>query len=196
VSNLARWFTTQWLNTDHEDQMLELLAADLDVGDGTTTVIETTYFVLALAQAYSDPEKYRTGASLGWLRKLGEALAMGKGTRLGGIANISENHWIAFTIDTEAQVVGYGDGFRSAVPSGLRSHVDWWISQNLGLQFKWTDLPIPKQIDPHSCGILAYFSLAHWVDSKRFPLPKSTIAAMADERVKMFLRVVEHHERK
>ncbi|KAJ7683728.1 hypothetical protein B0H14DRAFT_3058758 [Mycena olivaceomarginata] len=29
VDNLACWFTTNWLNTDHEDQMLELLAADL-----------------------------------------------------------------------------------------------------------------------------------------------------------------------
>ncbi|KAJ7883901.1 hypothetical protein B0H14DRAFT_2701270 [Mycena olivaceomarginata] len=26
VDNLACWFTTNWLNTDHEDQMLELLA--------------------------------------------------------------------------------------------------------------------------------------------------------------------------
>ncbi|KAJ7835326.1 hypothetical protein B0H14DRAFT_2590319 [Mycena olivaceomarginata] len=29
ISNLALWFTTEWLNTDHEDTMLEILADDL-----------------------------------------------------------------------------------------------------------------------------------------------------------------------
>ncbi|KAJ7843603.1 hypothetical protein B0H14DRAFT_3688863 [Mycena olivaceomarginata] len=178
ISDLASWFTTDWLNTDHMDQLLELLAADLGGGNGSTVVVETTYFVLKLAQAYSDPEEYRTGVGFEWLRQLGETLAMGKRTRMGGIANISDNHWIALAIDTEAETIGYGDG--------LRSHIDWWIHQHLGLQFKWTDLPIPKQIDAHSCGVLAYLSLAHWADTKRFPLLKSTTAAMADERLKNF----------
>ncbi|KAJ7683823.1 hypothetical protein B0H14DRAFT_3058473 [Mycena olivaceomarginata] len=35
IDNLACWFTTKWLNTDHEDQMLELLAADLGLSDGS-----------------------------------------------------------------------------------------------------------------------------------------------------------------
>ncbi|KAJ7358430.1 hypothetical protein DFH08DRAFT_687019 [Mycena albidolilacea] len=192
VSSLARWFTTEWLNTDHEDQMLELLAADLELGDGSTSTIQTTYFVHALAQAYSNPEMYRTGTGFRWLRRLGEAFAMHKHNRLGAIANINDNHWIALTIDCEAEVIGYGDGFRRTVPSGLRSHLDWWLHQHLGIQFQWTDLPIPKQTDPHSCGILAYFSLAHWFDSQRFPLPNPTAAVMAEERMKMFLRVVEH----
>ncbi|KAJ7707012.1 hypothetical protein B0H14DRAFT_2646979 [Mycena olivaceomarginata] len=110
-----------------------------------------------------------------------EALAMGKGTRLGGIANISENHWIAFTIDTEAQVVGYGMG--SAAP------------YRRACARMSTDLPIPKQIDPHSCGILAYFSLATGLTANAFRCQINN-RCMADERVKMFLRVVEHHERK
>ncbi|KAJ6543745.1 hypothetical protein DFH09DRAFT_1390325, partial [Mycena vulgaris] len=193
VSDLASWLTTDWLNTDHMDQLLELLAADLGGGNGSTVVVETTYFVLKLAQAYSDPEEYHTGVGFEWLRQLGETLVMGKRTRVGGIANIGNNHWIALAIDTEAEIIGYGDGFRNAVPSRLRSHVDWWIHQHLGLQFKWTDLPISKQIDAHSCGVLAYSSLAHWADAKHFPLPKSTTAAMADERLKIFLRLIERH---
>jgi hypothetical protein len=50
------------------------------------------------------------------------------------------------------------------------------------------------QIDAHSCGVLAYLSLAHWADTKRVPLLKSTTAAMADERLKIFLRLVGRHE--
>ncbi|KAJ7911183.1 hypothetical protein B0H13DRAFT_1614866, partial [Mycena leptocephala] len=140
-------------------------------------------------------EEYRTGIGFEWLRQLGEKLAIGKRARVGGIANISDNHWIALAIDTEAESIGYGDGFRDAVPSRLRSHVYWWIHQHIGLQFKWMDLPIPKQIDGHSCGVLAYLSLAHWADTKHFPLPKSTMVAMADERLKIFLLLVELHKR-
>jgi hypothetical protein len=33
VENLVVWFTTDWLNADHEDQMLELLAADLGLSE-------------------------------------------------------------------------------------------------------------------------------------------------------------------
>ncbi|KAJ7362739.1 hypothetical protein DFH08DRAFT_841388 [Mycena albidolilacea] len=124
ISDLASWFTTDWLNTDHMDQLLELLAADLGGGNGSTVVVETTYFVLKLAQAYSDPEEYRTGVGFEWLRQLGETLAMGKRTRMGGIANISDNHWIALAIDTEAETIGYGDGFHNTIPSRLRSHID------------------------------------------------------------------------
>jgi hypothetical protein len=81
--------------------------------------------VLKLAQAYSDPEEYRTGVGFKWLRQLGETLAMGKRTRVGGIANISDNHWIALAIDTEAETIGYGDGFHNTIPSRLQSHIDW-----------------------------------------------------------------------
>ncbi|KAK6975031.1 hypothetical protein R3P38DRAFT_2811170 [Favolaschia claudopus] len=59
VENLTHWFTKDWLNTDHEDHLLELLAAELGISDGSTSCIQTTYFVLALAQAYENPTEYR-----------------------------------------------------------------------------------------------------------------------------------------
>jgi hypothetical protein len=36
VEDLALWLTNNWLRTDNEDQMLELLAADLGLSDGST----------------------------------------------------------------------------------------------------------------------------------------------------------------
>ncbi|KAJ7369145.1 hypothetical protein DFH08DRAFT_645589, partial [Mycena albidolilacea] len=145
VESLARWFTTDWLNTDHEDQMLELLSADLDLSDGSTSTIETTYFVLALAQAYSDPEKYRTSQRFRWLRKLGTVFAMRDRDRLGAIVNIHNNHWVALTIDCTKNIVGYGDGFRGKPPSTLHTHLDWWLFQHLGVEFTWKDIPAAKQ---------------------------------------------------
>ncbi|KAJ6525402.1 hypothetical protein B0H19DRAFT_903606, partial [Mycena capillaripes] len=194
--DLALWLTTDWLKTDNEDQMLELLAADLGLSDGSTSAIETTYFVIALAQAYSNPDAYRTSSRFGWLRRLGTSFATKDRKRLGTIGNIADNHWITLIVDCEKGIIGYGDGFGSKAPASLRKHLDWWLFEHLATEYRWTDIPVPKQLDGHSCGIMAYFALAYWFDKKRFPLPTSTAASMADERIKMFLRIVERHERK
>ncbi|KAJ7307002.1 hypothetical protein DFH08DRAFT_720203, partial [Mycena albidolilacea] len=196
ISDLADWFTTDWLRTDHEEQMLELLASDLGLSDGSTSCIQNTYFVKALAEACSDPEKYRTARKFGWLRRLGASFATKDRTRLGTIANKNESHWVTLTIDCDKKAVGYGDGFRAKPSSTLREHVNWWLSEHLGMDFKWSDIPVATQKDPHSCGILGYFDLAHWFDPERFPLPQSTAASMADERIKIFLRIVERHQKK
>ncbi|KAJ7917809.1 hypothetical protein B0H13DRAFT_2440292 [Mycena leptocephala] len=171
IDALALWFTTDWLRTDHEDQMLELLASDLGLSDGSTSCIQNTYFVKSLAHAYSNPEAYRTDNRFGWLRRIGASFATKNRTRLGTIANKNENHWVTLAIDSEKKV-------------------------HLALVFKWTDIPVAKQNDPHSCGILSYFNLAHWFDSERFPLPECISASMAEERIKMFLQIVGRHEKK
>ncbi|KAJ6533333.1 hypothetical protein DFH09DRAFT_1325830 [Mycena vulgaris] len=63
ISDLVLWFNKKWLRTDHEDGMLETLADDLGLSDSDGDTIWSTYFVLALAQAYANPDKYRTAAS-------------------------------------------------------------------------------------------------------------------------------------
>ncbi|KAF8135951.1 hypothetical protein K438DRAFT_1997082 [Mycena galopus ATCC 62051] len=105
-------------------------------------------------------------------------------------------HWVTLTIDCEKKIIGYGNRFRTNAPASLRKHLDWWLFEHLGVDFEWTTIPMAKQNDPHSCGILAYFAPAHWFTSERFLLPKCTAASMAEERIKMFLRVVECHGRK
>ncbi|KAJ7037117.1 hypothetical protein C8F04DRAFT_953189, partial [Mycena alexandri] len=196
VDELALWFTTEWLNSDHEDQMLELLASDLGLTDGSTDCIQSSFFTQSLARAYSSPDEYRTDPGLAWLRRVGASFATKDRTRLGTITNKDENHWVTLGIDCEKEHVGYGDGFRGKPSPTLRKHLDWWLFEHLGAKFKWVDIPVAKQNDPHSCGILAYFDLAHWFDSERFLLPKCTVASMADERLKMFLRIVERHKEK
>ncbi|KAF8133473.1 hypothetical protein K438DRAFT_1451162, partial [Mycena galopus ATCC 62051] len=193
VDNLALWFTRDWLKTEHEDQMLELLASDLGLSDRSTSSISPTYLVRALARAYSNPETYRSAQQFRWLRRLGQSFATKARNRLGTIANENENHWVALTIDCEKHLIGYGNGFGNRASPSLRKHLKWWLFEHLGVEFKWKDIPVVKQTDPHSCGILAYSALAHWFDEERFPLPKCTAASMADERIKMFLRVVERH---
>ncbi|KAJ7310787.1 hypothetical protein DFH08DRAFT_756992, partial [Mycena albidolilacea] len=196
ISDLVVWFNKKWLRTDHEDGMLEILADDLGLSDGDGDTIWSTYFVLALAQAYANPDKYRTAASFQWLRGLGQGFAMGTRRRLGTVANKDDEHWVALAIDSETKTVAYGDGFRKRVPKDLRRHIDWWLFEHLAIEFRWTDLPIPEQHDSHSCGVLAYSALANFFEPARFPLPESTAGLMADERVKAFLRIVERHNGK
>jgi hypothetical protein len=196
INSLALWFTTNWLTTDHEDAMLEILADDLGLSDGSEDSVQPTYFVQGLAQAYANPDIYRTAPRFRWLRRLGEALAMKDRRRMGTIANKDDEHWVGLAIDCEKETVAYGDGFGAKVPQELRRHVDWWLVEHLGVEFRWKNLPIPKQKDTHSCGLLACFALANFFDAERFPLPEATVPAMADERIKMFLRIVERHNSK
>jgi hypothetical protein len=112
VEELTLWFTTGWLKSDQEDQMLELLAEDLGLSDASTNCIQNNFFATYLAQAYSDPDKYRTDPASGWLRWLGTAFATKDRSRLGSIGNKNTNHWFTFTIDSENETIGYGDGFR------------------------------------------------------------------------------------
>jgi hypothetical protein len=196
INGLALWFTTDWLTTDHEDGMLEILADDLGLSDSSENAIQSTYFVHGLAQAYANPDMYRTARKFQWLRRLGQAFVMKERRRLGTIVNKDEAHWVGLTIDCEKETVGYGDGFGRKVAAELQRHVDWWLVEHLGVKFRWIDLPIPMQTDTHLCGLLAYSALANFFDGEHFPLPKATATSMADERVKMFLRIAERHNSK
>ncbi|KAJ7794470.1 hypothetical protein B0H14DRAFT_2621905, partial [Mycena olivaceomarginata] len=60
ISDLALWYTADWLTTDHEDGMLEMLADDLGLSDGGKNSVQPTYFVHGLARAYMNPNTYRT----------------------------------------------------------------------------------------------------------------------------------------
>ncbi|KAJ7367153.1 hypothetical protein DFH08DRAFT_797985 [Mycena albidolilacea] len=75
ISDLALWFTADWLITDHEDGMLKMLADDLRLSDGSKDSVQPTYFAHGLAQAYMNPNTYCTAHQFQWLRRLGEAFA-------------------------------------------------------------------------------------------------------------------------
>jgi hypothetical protein len=67
INSLALWFTTKWLTMDHEDAMLEILADDLGLSGGSEDSVQPTYFVQGLAQAYTNPDTYRTAPRFRWL---------------------------------------------------------------------------------------------------------------------------------
>ncbi|KAJ7831710.1 hypothetical protein B0H14DRAFT_3713219 [Mycena olivaceomarginata] len=125
VENLVAWFTTDWLNTDHEDQTLELLAADLGLSHKSTSTINSTHFAVKLGQVYSCPDEYQTAEEFQWLRWLGTVFAMRHRERLGTIVNIHNIHWVALTIDYTQNIVGYRDRFGNKAPKFLCKSLDW-----------------------------------------------------------------------
>ncbi|KAJ7711823.1 hypothetical protein B0H14DRAFT_2645592 [Mycena olivaceomarginata] len=64
------------------------------------------------------------------------------------------------------------------VPSIQLVFANIWIggSLHLGTKYKWTNIPVPKQLNSHSCRIIAYFTLTYWFKKECFPPPKSTAA--------------------
>ncbi|KAJ7938533.1 hypothetical protein B0H13DRAFT_1851482 [Mycena leptocephala] len=108
-----------------------------------------TYFVQALSRAYFQPKTYRTSRRCAWLRRLGTSFAMKTRTQLAllqtrtritGSRSLSTvtGMWLAMGMDSRQHA------------ASLRKALDWWLLEHLGEKFKWTNIPVAKQNDPHS----------------------------------------------
>ncbi|KAJ7056037.1 hypothetical protein C8F01DRAFT_1234071 [Mycena amicta] len=191
---LACWLTTDWLATTHEHQLLEILQRDLRMGPTSTDMLQDTFFTPALITAFHNSDRYSSSRNYSWLRGIGQAFATGDLARFATIANINENHWIALAIDVEQKAIFCGNSILMDVPKRFKEAYTWWLREHLGESFEWKDLPVPQQSDSHSCGILAYRAIAHFLDTVQYPLPRGTAREMAHERLKMLIRVVKRHK--
>ncbi|KAF8146548.1 hypothetical protein K438DRAFT_1990565 [Mycena galopus ATCC 62051] len=104
ISDLVFWFNKKWLQTDHEDGMLKILADDLGLSDGDGDTIWSTYF---------------------WLWGLGQGIAMGTRHCLGTVANKDDEHWVALAINSKNKTVPYGDRFRKKLFEHLAIEFRW-----------------------------------------------------------------------
>ena len=110
------------------------------------------------------------------------------------LANIGGNHWIALILDFKASRILYGDSMGGTIDEGIEEALNWWISQHMGTQFTTSYLPITRQRDGHSCGILVWKALAAYLFPARYSLADG--GAVGDERLKMLLRVLDRHNEK
>ncbi|KAJ7301085.1 hypothetical protein DFH08DRAFT_827863 [Mycena albidolilacea] len=108
-----------WLRAAHIDQMLELLEAEgLNLeDDGNKSEL---YFF--------DPQYLD-------LRNLGAEFVTGNHKKLGTIANINNDHWVALVVDFVAETVHYGDSFGGGFNASLRGAYDWYIEQHTDKKF-------------------------------------------------------------
>ncbi|KIJ90293.1 hypothetical protein K443DRAFT_50162, partial [Laccaria amethystina LaAM-08-1] len=195
TDHLATYLTKDWLSDEHENQMLYLLQQEVlreRREDGI--IVCDTFFMKRLVDLHQNadgPNHYATAANYAWLREKGQVLAIGVLEMLVTIANIGNNHWIALIIDFKNSRFLYGDSMGGTVDEDIQEALTWWIHHHTGKHFMKNYMPITHQQDGHSCGILAWAALAVFLFPETYSLMDPGV--VADERLRMFLRVSDRH---
>jgi hypothetical protein len=192
---LADYTTKEWMTDEHITQMLDLLQQDvIQAGLSKTIEIKSVWFLTMLRKGYEEQEQYMTHTSYRWLRALGQAFGTGTREQLAFIGLVGGNHWIAVVIDFKEGTVYYGDSLGEGINSSLRAILDWWIHLHTNGQFDHRNLPITLQQDGYSCGILAWLALVTFLLRGKYLLVDAS--RVAEERLKVLVRVVEKHQGK
>lgn len=103
-----------------------------------------------------------------WVRDVGDDLVQNRAAlltsaHLGEITD--EPHWVSIIFDCrEKPVVRYGDSFGSPMPEELGAACDWWLAQHTSKDVARADLPVARQEDGFSCGILVDNAHQHFLD--------------------------------
>jgi Ulp1 family protease len=153
--------------------------------------------VPSLIEVHKKPDRdnqYATAENYNWIRKKGQELGTGILDKLATIVNIGGNHWVAVVIDFQSSQILYGDSLGGTITVEIETVLIWWIHHHTGQQFTTNRLPITRQRDGYSCGIMAWNAVAMNVLPKNYVLIKSE--SVADERLKVFLHMSERHNNK
>jgi hypothetical protein len=190
IHHLSAFFTTEWLTDKHELLMLDLLKEDLQQEGQYNILVENTAFSLLLKATNSDQQFYPTKKHYKWLRDKGEALKKGEYTHLATIVNINEVHWVAVIIDTQNRQILYGDPLRNTIPNDLKRVLDWWLGYHMeNAHFPYQLLPVSKQSDSFSCGVLSYDALRSFLLKNKLELIDPI--HVHNERIRIFLRLIK-----
>jgi hypothetical protein len=163
IHQLSAYFTRDWLTDDHILIMLDTLKEDLSTTGKDNCFIENTAFMTLLSGAYSNKDEYRTKRIYGWMRKRGEDLADGHKRYLATVANQDNVHWVALVVDFATQELLYGDSFGHPISADMLAVISWWTHYHTNSQFVVRALPISRQQDNFSCGMLAWDALRHYL---------------------------------
>ncbi|KAF4615755.1 hypothetical protein D9613_012424 [Agrocybe pediades] len=182
---LLPYFTKQWLTDEQENQMLHILQKQVaqDI-EGSHIYIAETFFFENVKRAYTAAAKYPTDSAKGWLRERGQELACSSGT-LATLVNINNNHWVAVVVDFHTSKIRYGDSLGGSVKQDVEEVLLWWTYQHTGKEFNTVYLPISRQKDGFSCGLLSWNALATYLLPQQHQLMDTKY--MAAERLKKFL---------
>ncbi|PPR08056.1 hypothetical protein CVT24_010855 [Panaeolus cyanescens] len=120
-----------------------------------------------------------------WLWSLGNQLGTAAENRttlsnqphqLAFVFNINGNHWVACVIDFRQAEILFGDSLQSPAYSGTLASAPyiqtllWWSHQHSSKRFTVSQLPITRQTDGASCGILACNALSTYLSEGLSPL--------------------------
>ncbi|KAF8238064.1 hypothetical protein L208DRAFT_1155032, partial [Tricholoma matsutake] len=190
---LVTYAMHDWLTDEHETQMLDLLRWEvLRERMGDRVEIESIFFLEKLKDAFHNQKDYTTGVQHRWVRGEGQALGTSAQEQLVLLANVRGDHWVALILDFQQDVIWYGDSLGNVISEEWCEMLDWWTHLHMGRQFDHEPLPITRQQDGFSCGLLAWNALAVFLFKDKYTLINA--GNVAEERLKLLLQVISQHQ--
>lgn len=191
---LSRYLSTSsWFSDVEQNQMLDLLRRDLLFdSEGKKTELQGLDFFQKLSEGFRAKETYIEGRAFARARGIGHGLATGSRNAIGMMINLDNEHWVSLVCNFQNETILYGDSLKRPMPDGVKEVIDWWTFNHAGKEFTHLDLDVPRQTDFHSCGLMAFYSLAVFLlpDTYHMIDPKD----VDSERLKMLLRVINRHQ--
>jgi hypothetical protein len=186
---------TKWLNDEQLDMMLELLEDDLARAEKLLSVRMLSILQAErLASAYQKSTDYWTLPDYRHFRSIAQSLVDGITKRVAWVAHKAGSHWAAFVIDLGEAVIYHGDSLGWAIEDRQRKSIEWWMSEHTDEHFTWKALPITRQSDGCSCGLLAWNALACFLlDSSKDGLLSPDKPSIAEARYDILLRIIRRH---
>ncbi|THU85169.1 hypothetical protein K435DRAFT_686053 [Dendrothele bispora CBS 962.96] len=193
---LSAFFTNEWLSSEHEDLLMDLLRGEVnDNGSAWRVELpnESGMFIPKIKLAYQKKDIYAESITeFRWLHRIASRLVTGTKTLLGTLANVCGNHWVAIVINTEMQTILHGDSLGASIDGELCSVLKWWTYEHFGVNFGVEQMEIARQKDSYSCGLFAWGALeAFFLDDTERLMEDEK---MEDCRLKAFLRIMDRHK--
>ncbi|KAG6913218.1 hypothetical protein DXG01_008659 [Tephrocybe rancida] len=189
--SLTAFLSTKWLTDDHESLMLEVLehkVAELHLSNQVW--IQSPFFITLLKAAYNDRDEYDSVRIYEWLRVMGQDAAKQEG-QLVTIANNEGNHWTGIAIDFSGKgFICNGDSMGHTMEPETKAALEWWTQHHTGRSFIYQTLPTTQQQDGHSCGILVWNTIAHFLLPDRHALMDAS--KMKDACLQVFMLIINH----
>lgn len=193
VHTLTSYLGNEWLTDEHIEQQLHLLRERLTPQQRTGVFVPNVFFPSSLLMAYNSRESVPYSSSKNnWLRDYGRALSEGHFGKMMSVANINNNHWVAYMVDTSTSTLFIGDSMSDKSEPELISLIHWWLSQH-GLTLKNSRMPIGAQVDGDACGIYAINAVHHQLNPD---VPLMTHKQVRYHRMKTFSEVVDYSLRR
>lgn len=191
---LSRYLSTSsWFSDVEQNQMLNLLRQDLLYNpEGKKMELQGLDFFQKLSEGFQAKETYGEGRAFARARGIGHALATGSCDAIGMMINLDDEHWVSLVCDFRNETILYGDSLKRSMPNGVKEVIDWWTFNHTGKEFTHLDLDVPKQTNFHSCGLMAFYSLAVFLLPNTYHMidPKN----VDSECLKILLRVINRHQ--
>jgi hypothetical protein len=171
IEDLFVFLSNAWLNSHHVNILIELIKFRYTQSHPTFSppiIVAPTEITDQILKAYrerdGDGENKRAA-----LAAVEHDLVSGYRDSLAGILFVSGNHWTAYMINVKEHSISYGDSFGHNLPVQAKQAFVWWLGELLALKNQGVEgqiqhllLPITRQKDGFSCGILATNALAHY----------------------------------